>query len=79
MLRQLGSLVVAGIALGIPLAIALSRVVASQLFGISPTEPGSYVATAALLAAVALVAVLVPIRRAVEVDPVVALQTVGLP
>jgi putative ABC transport system permease protein len=78
-LRQLGSLVVAGIALGIPLALALSRLVASQLFGITPAEPGIYFATAALLAAVALVAVLVPIWRAMHVDPVVALQTVGLP
>jgi putative ABC transport system permease protein len=73
-LRQTGSLALAGIGLGALLALGLSRFVASQLFGIAPTEPLVYVATSGLLLAVALVAVAVPVWRAVRVDPLVALR-----
>ncbi len=73
-LRQTGSLALAGIALGSLLALGLSRFVASQLFGIAPTEPLVYLATSGLLLGVALVAVAVPVWRAVRVDPLVALR-----
>ena len=73
-LRQLGSMALAGIALGVVLALGLSRFVAAQVFGIAPTEPAVYLATSGLLLAVALLAVLIPVLRAVRVDPLVALR-----
>jgi ABC-type antimicrobial peptide transport system permease subunit len=76
-LGQLGLLAFTGIALGLPLALAFSRLVASQVFGVATTEPALYLATSGLLLAVALVAALVPVRRALQVDPVVALREGG--
>ena len=76
-LGQLGLLAFTGIALGLPLALAFSRLVASQVFGVAPTEPALYLATSGLLLAVALVAALVPVRRALRVEPVVALREGG--
>jgi putative ABC transport system permease protein len=63
-----------GVVLGLAGAVALARVVASMLFEITPFDPASYVATAAILLAVAAVACYVPARRAMAVDPLVALR-----
>jgi len=63
-----------GIVVGIAGAFALSRVMAGLLYGVSATDPLTYLALAAILAAVALAACAVPARRAVLVDPVVALR-----
>jgi putative ABC transport system permease protein len=67
-------LAAAGIGVGVIGAFALSRVMAGLLYGVSPTDPLTYVALAALLAAVAVAACAVPARRAVRVDPAVALR-----
>jgi putative ABC transport system permease protein len=73
-LTQGGRLAVAGIAVGVLGAFALSRLMAGFLFGISPTDPLTYALLALLLASVAVVACLLPARRAVTVDPVIALR-----
>jgi putative ABC transport system permease protein len=65
---------VIGVAIGSAGALAATRVMAKFLFGVSPTDPLTFVATAALLTGVALLAGLVPAWRASIVDPVVALR-----
>jgi putative ABC transport system permease protein len=65
---------VASLVLGIAGAVGLSRVVASQLYGVSPLDVASYLVAVGILLVVVLVASAVPARRATEVDPVVALQ-----
>jgi putative ABC transport system permease protein len=67
-------LVGVGVAVGLVGALALSRLMGSLVFGIGATDPLTFVAVAALLLAVSLVACLVPAGRAVRVDPVVALR-----
>jgi putative ABC transport system permease protein len=64
-----------GLALGGAAALALTRVGASLLWGISTTDVGTYVGIAALLAAIALVAIIIPARRATRVDPMTALRS----
>jgi ABC-type antimicrobial peptide transport system permease subunit len=68
-------LVAAGLALGVAAALTLSRLMASLLFGVGPTDPVTYAAVSLLLGTVALVATWLPARRAARVDPVVALRT----
>jgi putative ABC transport system permease protein len=63
-----------GIAMGLAGAIAATRALCSLLFGVSPTDPVTFVATPLLLALVALLACWFPARRAAEVDPLVALR-----
>jgi predicted permease len=73
-LRQGLRLAGVGIALGIAAGLGLTRVLESLLFGVRPQDPTTFVAVAALLAVVALVASYVPARRAMKVDPMVALR-----
>ena len=63
-----------GVVIGVAGALALARLVQTMLFEVAPSDPVSYVITAALLLAIAAVASYVPARRAMRVDPMVALQ-----
>lgn len=67
-------LVVAGLAAGIMAALALTRMLAAFLYGIKSTDPLTFLAVAALLLAIALVAGYVPARRAASLDPLTALR-----
>jgi putative ABC transport system permease protein len=67
-------LAVLGVAVGIASALALAQVLATMLYEIKPFDPASYLATAAILMAVAILACYVPARRAMRVDPVVAMR-----
>ena len=63
-----------GIALGLASALAITRLLASELYGIRPADPLTFVATAILMTAVTLVACYIPTRRAMRVDPIIALR-----
>jgi predicted permease len=73
-LREVTTMVVAGVAIGLPVAYGLSRLVQSQLFGLSPHDPIALVASALVLVVVALIAGYLPARRATRVDPMLALR-----
>ena len=72
--RQGMELAAIGILVGLAGAAALTRVMASLLFGVSATDALTFGAVAALLAAVAFAATAIPARRATRVDPMVALR-----
>ena len=65
-----------GISLGVGVAVALSQLMTSMLFGVSTTDPITYVAVSAGLAAVVALAAYLPSRRAARVDPAVTLRSV---
>jgi len=67
-------LAAAGVAAGIIGALAITRVIATLLFGVSPRDPGTLIALSVTLTIVALVACYVPARRATRVDPIRALR-----
>jgi putative ABC transport system permease protein len=73
-LKEVSLMIVAGVALGVPLAIGLGRIVQSQLFELSARDPIALAGAAALLAFVALAAGYLPARRATRVDPMLALR-----
>jgi putative ABC transport system permease protein len=73
-IRQAAVLALTGIALGVGGALALTRVLATLLFGTSATDPATFAAVALGLLAVALLAAFVPARRATRISPVVALK-----
>ena len=73
--RQGAVLAATGLVLGIAASLVASRVLASLLSGVTPTDPLTYAAVALLLATVALLASYIPARRAARVDPVIALRS----
>jgi putative ABC transport system permease protein len=73
-LGQGTKLAAAGVAIGLAGAFALTRVMSTLLFEVSVTDPATFGAVVALLAAVTLLACYVPARRATKVDPIVALR-----
>ena len=73
-LKEAGLLALAGIAVGVPAALAFSRLVKSQLFDISAADPITFAAAGLLLAAIALLAGYIPGRRAARIDPLIALR-----
>ena len=73
-LREGLLLTLAGIAVGLSGALALNRALAALLFHVSPTDPVIFAGMALLFVAVALIASYPPARRALEVDPVVAIR-----
>jgi predicted permease len=73
-LGEVATMAAAGIVLGLPIAIGLSRFVASQLYGLSPTDPITLAVATVILGSVAMLAGYMPARRATRVDPMLALR-----
>ena len=63
-----------GISLGLASALGIARLLASQLYGVSPADPVTFLAAAVLMTTVTLLACYIPTRRAMQVDPLVALR-----
>ena len=72
--REALLLVIAGVAVGLPLIFAVTRLASTLLFGLTPTDPVLLLSAALLMLAVAMVAGYLPSRRATRVDPMVALR-----
>jgi putative ABC transport system permease protein len=73
-LKQRMTLVLIGEVIGLIGAFALTRVIRGLLFGVAPTDAMTFIAVAAVLTSVALLACYFPARRAAKVDPLVALR-----
>ena len=72
--KEVGSMLIAGVVVGLPLAYVLARLSESLLFGVKASNPAIYLVGLVLIAVVAVVACYVPARRATRVDPLVALR-----
>ena len=69
------SLAVIGVVIGLAAAFLLTRAIKSLLFGVSPTDPLTFVGISILLLLTAVIASLIPARRATKVDPLIALRS----
>jgi putative ABC transport system permease protein len=74
MLRKAMSLVLIGAVIGLAGAYAVTRLMSNLLFGVTPTDIAIFVVVPIVLLLVALLACLIPARRATKVDPLVALR-----
>ncbi|MBS1827397.1 MAG: ABC transporter permease [Acidobacteria bacterium] len=73
-LRQSAIIVASGVAIGLPLAFAATHTMSRMLYGVTPSDPATFLAVPAVLIAVALLASYFPARRASGLDPVTALR-----
>jgi predicted permease len=73
-LREALTLTAIGVAIGLPVALALVRVMLSVVYGIEPHDPLTIIGTVVIMVAVAALAAWIPARRAAKVDPMVALR-----
>jgi putative ABC transport system permease protein len=64
----------AGLLVGLPLAYALARLLASLIFGVTATDPATFIGIPLALVAAAALAIYIPARRAMKIDPIVALR-----
>ena len=74
-MRQGVVLIAVGMGVGLPAALALARLMAGALYGVTPADPAAFVLAPLVLAAAALLASWLPARRAARVDPMVALRS----
>jgi ABC-type antimicrobial peptide transport system permease subunit len=72
--RQGMTLTLIGCVLGVVLAVALTRIVSSLLYGVTPTDPLTFIVTVSLLGGVAFVSCWLPARRAARIDSMAALR-----
>jgi putative ABC transport system permease protein len=73
-IAQGAKLVGIGVVIGIAAALGLTQLLSTALYGVTATDPGTYVAVSALLVVVAMLACYIPAHRAARVDPMVALR-----
>jgi ABC-type antimicrobial peptide transport system permease subunit len=72
--KEMGFMVVAGALVGLPIAYALARLSESLLYGVHANNVGIYVVALSVIAVIAAAACYLPVRRATQVDPMVALR-----
>jgi ABC-type antimicrobial peptide transport system permease subunit len=74
LLADAGRILVVGLAIGAGAAVALGRVLSSQLYGVTSSDPLTYIVVAAVLTVVTITAALLPGLRATRIDPALVLR-----